>query len=259
MTPGGEPGDDGAMLLRRAERRETPAAASDPLPPAAQRSSAAAWRDPRLWAGVLIVAVSVVLGARLLAAVDDSVEVWAAAADLGPGDPLGADDLVATKVRFADGGDLTRYLPVEEQLTAGVALTRSVAAGELLPRSALGDPAESGTVQVAVAVDDLRVPSSVGAGSVVDVYLVTTSVGGTAPDGTGGADGADEAGRSGGGRAADDLVLDDVVVVASSMDEGFGSIGQRKLELAVPAADVAAYFRRVAGEPDPVLSVVRQS
>ena len=41
------------------------------------------WRDPRLWIGIAIVAVSVVAGARLLAAADDSVTVWAAAADLG--------------------------------------------------------------------------------------------------------------------------------------------------------------------------------
>ncbi len=253
MTEGRGGGHDVPVLLRGADRRESPSAAPGQLPPAAQRSSVGPWRDPRLWAGVLVVAACVVLGARLLAAVDDSVEVWSAAADLGPGDQLGADDLVATRVRFVDAADLTRYLRVEDRLPAGSALTRSVAAGELLPRSALGDPADSGTVQVAVAVDDVRVPSSVTAGSVVDVYLV--------PAAGSGAAGLDDAGSDGAGsaRRRDDLVLEDVTVVASSVDEGFGSVGERKLELAVPSADVADYFRRVAGEPDPVLSVVRQS
>ena len=37
-----------------------------------------AWRDPRLWIGVVLVAASVVAGARLLAAADDTVQVWAA-------------------------------------------------------------------------------------------------------------------------------------------------------------------------------------
>ncbi len=252
MTSGRVGGHDVPVLLRGADRRESPSAASGQLPPAAQRSSAGPWRDPRLWAGVLVVAVCVVLGARLLAAVDDSVEVWSAAADLGPGDQLGSDDLVATRVRFADAADLTRYLRVEDRLPAGSALTRSVAAGELLPRSALGDPTELGTVQVSVAVDDVRVPSAVTAGSVVDVYLLPSSVSTSAGQDAGGSD-------LPGSRQRDDLVLEDVTVVASAVDEGFGSIGQRKLELAVPAADVAGYFRRVAGELDPVLSVVLQS
>ena len=39
--------------------------------PAATRVARPGWRDPRLWIGLLIVAGSVVLGARLLAAVDD--------------------------------------------------------------------------------------------------------------------------------------------------------------------------------------------
>jgi hypothetical protein len=34
------------------------------------------WRDPRLWIGVVLVAGSVVAGARLLAAADDTVQVW---------------------------------------------------------------------------------------------------------------------------------------------------------------------------------------
>ena len=39
--------------------------------------------DPRLWVGVAIVAVCVVAGARLLAAADDTVAVWAVAPTWG--------------------------------------------------------------------------------------------------------------------------------------------------------------------------------
>ena len=78
--------------------------------PAATRAQPPGWRDPRLWVGVAIVAVSVVAGARLLGAADDSVTVWAAARDVAPGDTVREDDLVSTSVRFEDTADLDRYL-----------------------------------------------------------------------------------------------------------------------------------------------------
>ena len=58
--------------------------ATDAATPA-QRVRRPGWRDPRLWIGVVLVAGSVVAGARLLAAADDTVQVWAAATDLGAG------------------------------------------------------------------------------------------------------------------------------------------------------------------------------
>ena len=48
------------------------------------------------------VAASVVAGARVLATADDTVQVWAAASDMGAGDRLTEADLVASRVRFAD-------------------------------------------------------------------------------------------------------------------------------------------------------------
>ncbi|WP_299052203.1 hypothetical protein [uncultured Nocardioides sp.] len=40
--------------------------------PVATRARTPGWRDPRLWIGVLIVAVSVVVGVRLVSSADDS-------------------------------------------------------------------------------------------------------------------------------------------------------------------------------------------
>lgn len=209
-------------------------------PAPARRASGPGWRDPRLWVGIIIVTASVVLGARLLASADDTVEVWAAGSDLGPGETLSAEDLVAVRVRFADAAQLDRYLPVTVELPVEPTLLRGLEGGELLPRSSLGEAETAGTVQVAVAVDDVRVPSSVGPGSVVDIYLLS-----------GGAVSAQRA-------EAPERVLHDVTVLASSLEEGFASSGQRKLELGVPSRQASTFFDVLAGDTEPVLSVARQ-
>ena len=120
----------------------------------------------------MLVAASVVVGARVLAAADDTVQVWAAAHDLGAGQRVEADDLVAQRVRFADADALEGYFTVDDELPADLELTRSVAAGELLPRGAVGTPDETGLVEVPVAVEPELVPPSVAPGDVVDVYVV---------------------------------------------------------------------------------------
>ena len=131
----------------------------------------AGWRDPRLWIGLLIVAGSVVLGARLLAAADDSVSVWAVVGDHGAGSPVGSDDVVAVRVRFADDADLEHYLPAEDPLPDGIVLARAIGSGELLPRAAIDTDPDADTVQVPLDLEPSRVPPSVDAGSVVDVWI----------------------------------------------------------------------------------------
>jgi hypothetical protein len=126
-----------------------------------------------LWIGVVIVALSVVAGSRLLAAADESVPVWAVASDLAPGDRVTAEDLVATRVRFVDETDLALYYPADQALPGDLRLLRTVAAGELLPRSATGTADQAGVLQLPVQVEPGAVPPDVGAGSVVDVYLRT--------------------------------------------------------------------------------------
>ena len=106
--------------------------------PTARRASAPGWRDPRLWIGVGIVAASVLVGALVLGTSDDTVAVWAATDAMGPGHALTADDLTVRRVGFADAADAELYLGADEQLPSGVHLLHGVAAGELLPRAAVG-------------------------------------------------------------------------------------------------------------------------
>ena len=210
--------------------------------PPAIRAATPGWRDPRLWVGAAIIAVSVIAGARLMGAADDSVAVWAVASDMGTGDTVTAEDLVARQVRFVDPGQLDTYFAADEELPADLSLRRGVGAGELLPRAAVGATTESETLHLPVAVDAALVPPSVRSGSVVDVYL------------TGRSDEESPDDRAG-GRA----VLSEVTVIeAPSLDEGFAVTGMRQLVLGVSEDDAARFFRQVGGLDAPSLTIVRR-
>ena len=214
--------------------------------PAALRGQRPAWRDPRLWVGIVLVAASVVVGARVLATADDTVQVWAAARDLGAGQRVDADDLVAQRVRFADTDSLAGYFTVDAQLPADLELTRSVAEGELLPRGAAGAPDETGLVEVPVAVEPELVPPSVAPGDVVDVYVVAPLSADT---------------RSGQDQQAppDGPALTGATVVeAPDLASSFGTSGKRQLVLAVPEADAPTFFALLARYDAPSLTVVRR-
>jgi hypothetical protein len=218
--------------------------ATGPVAPAA-RATRPGWRDPRLWVGVAIVAACVVAGARLLAAADETVPVWAAATDMGVGDRVTATDLVAARVRFADDHALEGYFTVAEDLPADMQLTSGVAAGELVPRSSVGSATGSGLVELPIAVDPEQVPPSVEAGAVVDVYLV----GATSGTGAKGDPGA----------AADGPVLAAVTVVeAPPIAESFGTTGKRQLVVAVQETDATGFFEALGRYDAPVLTVVRR-
>ncbi len=201
-----------------------------PTPTPATRATRPGWRDPRLWIGVAIVAVSVVAGAQLLAAADDSVAVWSTTADLAAGAEVTAGDLEARQVRFVDPGDLDRYVTADEPLPADVRLVRSVGAGELLPRAAIGAADDTGILQL--PIEPALLPHSVGAGSVVSVYVRDTSrcqeCAGAALDGV-------------------------TVVEAPSADE---LTGARQIVLAVEREDADRWFALLARLDAPVITVL---
>jgi hypothetical protein len=212
-----------------------------PQPAPAVRATTSGWRDPRLWAGVAIVAVSVVAGARLLGAADDTVQVWAVAADVGPGDRLAESDLVPHRVRFADEDALGGYFTVEDELPGDLQLTRGVGGGELLPRGAVAAAGADGRVELPISVDPALVPVSVAAGSVVSVHLNAPAAG------------------PGAAVPGDSLLLEDATVVdAPSAGSGFSAGGRRQLVLAVGEDDVERYFELTGAVENPVLTVVRR-
>lgn len=161
--------------------------------PAADRAERPGWRDPRILLGLLLVCGCVLLGAKVMAAADDTVTVWSARADLAAGTVLERDDLRLSRVRFADAAGLDRYLGEADLPSPGAALTRDVAEGELIPRHALGDSGDP-LVEVPLEVARGDLPATVRAGAVVDVWVTP--------------------GRDAGKQAPARLLLDDVRVVA---------------------------------------------
>jgi hypothetical protein len=209
--------------------------------PAARRASPPGWRDPRLWAGLAIVAASIVAGALVLDSSDDTVPVWAAADTLGAGHLLTADDLAVRRVRFDDIDAASLYFPADRQLPAELRLGREVAAGELLPRAAVTTTESRELRQVPVSVAPDQVPGAVGVGDLVDVYLrpATHAACQDSP-------------------VCDGLPVLSAVLVADAppAEEALGSDGSRMLVLAMPAAQAQRFFRLLAATDDASLTVV---
>lgn len=201
------------------------ASATAPASPSPRRLRGPSWLDLRLITGVLLVLGSVVLGARVIGAADESVSVWAAARDLSAGTTLQAGDLQLVPVRLFDAGPV--YLAADSELPGRV-LDRPVRAGELVPASALQDPSDR--VSVALPVPYSAVPFDLGRGQLVDVY----------------ATGADRQG----GPEVTRLVL--AAAPVQAIDGGESGVlssagGLRQIVVSVPSAQAGELLAAIAG------------
>lgn len=138
-------------------------------PPAA-RLARPRWRDTRLLLGLLLVAVAVVLGSRVVAASDTTELVWAVTRDLGTGSTLGDGDVERRAVRLDAAAG--HYLAASSgSAPTGYVLTRPVGAGELLPAAAVVPSSSAGDVRlVTVPVQRFHFPADLAKGARVDVY-----------------------------------------------------------------------------------------
>ena len=147
-----------------------------PASPKANRLATPGWLDGRLVLGVLLVLVSVVVGARVLSSADRSSLVWAASGTLTAGSELSEDNLRLVRVRLFDGLE-DRYVP-QSQNPAGLLVARGLGDGELLPRSDLLAPgADVDFRRVTVPIDAARLPPGLTGDEQVDVWLTPEAVG----------------------------------------------------------------------------------
>jgi hypothetical protein len=137
--------------------------------PSAARLSRARWLDTRLVLGVLLVLVSVAVGAKVVAEADDTVPVWALARDVAPQTVLTPDDLTRIDVRLGEAGE--QYVAARGAVPEGYVVTRELRRDELLPSGALARAGEASLRRVVVEVDSATT-AGLDRGSVVDVYVV---------------------------------------------------------------------------------------
>lgn len=213
-----------------------------PGSPRASRLATPGWLDGRLVLGVLLVLVSVVVGARVLSAADRSTLVYAANKDLAAGSEVTGADVDVVRVRLFDNAE--EYLRAGQELPPGYVVGRAVGAGELLPRDALriaGAEVDFRLVTVPVEVGHL--PPDLRKGVQVDVWVTP---GASARDDQ---EPADAAGPppAGTGARADELVLQGAQLVlqgvtvdaVQELGRGFGSTTSIPVVLQVRPAEVA--------------------
>ncbi|NHA69521.1 CpaB family protein [Phycicoccus flavus] len=136
--------------------------------PAATRLRAPSWRDSRLLVGVLLVLVSTVLGALVVARADHRVPVYAARGAVGPGERLTAEELQVVRVQLGDGA--AGYLPADRALPEDAFALRDLMPGELVPARGVGTADDVEVQQLALLVDATSA-SALSRGSLVDVYV----------------------------------------------------------------------------------------
>ena len=151
-------------LLARSSRADS---SSTPASPPAARSGRAWWRDGRVIGGMLIVVISVIVGARLMAAGDDTVAVWQVNRDISAGAVLGPDDVTSVAVPASTAGAyvVANGLPVDR-------LARDLRAGELVPVAV--DATAPDVRWVTVPVEPLHAPPDLMAGERVDVWATNS-------------------------------------------------------------------------------------
>lgn len=140
---------------------------SDLPVPTAARLQRPSWRDTRLIVGLLIVLASVALGARVVAAADDTVPVYAAARTLVTGHTLGTGDLTVVRVRLGTGA--AAYLRAQAPVPAGATLLHGLGPGELVPVAAVGLAVAVEVRPVTIPLDGAP-PAGLRAGARVDVW-----------------------------------------------------------------------------------------
>jgi hypothetical protein len=186
------------------------------------RQGRAAFSDLRLWSGVGLLLASVVVGAVVVGRPAESVLVWRATRELGPGAEATGLEKVAVPVELADG----TYLEAERPPSGR--LRWPIAAGTLLPRAALAPLAGADLRQVTVPVEPLHAPIGLQPGEVVDVWWTGQDPASLSP--------------SGSLSVGPELVRTAAVVVDVSSDT-LGLGGDQAVVLEVPAAAVETVVR----------------
>jgi hypothetical protein len=180
-----------------------------------------------------VLVVASILGVvSLVASADDSIEVYAAAAPLTPGDRVESSDLVVRSVKLNESSEF--YIARGELPVEGFIATRPIGEGELIPTSSLGS--HEGLSLTAVVVSPQGgLAEAVSPGASVDVWA--------------------SAETEDGGYGAPRVIISGATVVRLVDDDSLVSSARGSaLELLVPRSRVARVLEAMANGD--VLSVI---
>lgn len=140
---------------------------------AAQRLRIRPWRDPRLLIGLLLVLGATILGARLAAASDDTVEYWSVRSSVAAGDPVSRDALRVTHVRLSSATK-GNYVRTDEEFAAPIdelVWAHAVSEGSLVDKESLVPRSSTSRSQLPLSVADGAAPADLNRGDLVDVWV----------------------------------------------------------------------------------------
>lgn len=123
--------------------------------------------------GLLLVLGATILGARLAAAGDDTVEYWSVRSSAAPGDPLTRESLEVTRVRLSSASE-DNYVRIDEELAApleDLVWAHRVARGSLLAKDAVEPRARTTRSQLPLNVAEGAAPADLDRGDLVDVWV----------------------------------------------------------------------------------------
>lgn len=173
------------------------------------------WVDARFLLGIALIVASVAGVWLVVATARQTAPVFAAARTIVPGEVVEAGDLQVVEVALGASGEVYAS---PTSLEPGAVVTRTIQAGELVPKAAVTDAAAATTTTVVVRTAG-DVSAAVAAGSVVEVWA--------APPG------------ERGGFGVPRILVPSATVVSVSRDDAVVSGEDVSLELVIARADVA--------------------
>lgn len=123
--------------------------------------------------GVLLVLGATVLGARLAAAGDDSVEYWAVRSSVAAGDTVTRAELEPARIRLSDAVD-DNYLRTDEEFEAPLdelVWAHELAPGSLVGRTSLVPRSSASRGELPLSVAQGAAPADLERGDRIDVWV----------------------------------------------------------------------------------------
>lgn len=127
-----------------------------------------AWREPRLLIGLGLVVASVAATTAAVAYGDSTDAYVVAARELQVGQSIGEDDLRRVDLRLEATGE--SYVSAAQDLEAGAVVVDRVAAGQLIPREAVGRAEDIDRRPLGIPLST-PMPAGTGSGDLVDVWV----------------------------------------------------------------------------------------